>query len=93
MRRVGAAGTGVHHRHRECQHSRTPAPPSRIPGSFPLVFHAVEGEDMREGCSPSWFNPTEVAIVRQYVQVRQYVHGAAVWWSAVPAGRRVHNFQ
>ena len=31
---------------------------------FPIIFHGVEGEDMREGNSPSWFNLDEVQIVR-----------------------------
>ena len=30
---------------------------------FPLVFHGVMGEDMREGNSPSWFNPVEIVQV------------------------------
>lgn len=30
---------------------------------FPLVFHGVRGEDMREGNSPSWFNPVEIIQV------------------------------
>jgi hypothetical protein len=46
---------------------------------------------MREGCSPSWFNPTEVAIVREYVKVRQYVQGAAVRCLVVSVCRRVHS--
>jgi hypothetical protein len=25
--------------------------------SFPLIFHGVEGEDLREENSPSYFNP------------------------------------
>ncbi|XP_065066757.1 RNA helicase Mov10l1-like [Rhopilema esculentum] len=35
---------------------------------FPLIFHGVRGEDMREGNSPSWFNPAEVLKVMKYVQ-------------------------
>ncbi|XP_045165133.2 putative helicase MOV-10 [Mercenaria mercenaria] len=35
---------------------------------FPLVFHGVVGEDMREERSPSFFNPQEVSIVVQYVE-------------------------
>ena len=35
---------------------------------FPLLFHGVEGEDMREGNSPSWFNPQEAAAVLQHVR-------------------------
>ena len=31
---------------------------------FPLLFHGVMGEDMREGNSPSWFNPVEIIEVR-----------------------------
>ena len=36
---------------------------------FPLIFHGVEGEDMREGNSPSWFNSEEATIVRDYVEL------------------------
>lgn len=35
---------------------------------FPLLFHGVEGEDMQEGNSPSWFNPVEALQVVKYVQ-------------------------
>ncbi|KAF9520564.1 hypothetical protein BS47DRAFT_1387180 [Hydnum rufescens UP504] len=35
---------------------------------FPIIFHAVNGEDHREEKSPSWFNPIEVTVVKQYVQ-------------------------
>lgn len=35
---------------------------------FPVLFHGVIGEDMREERSPSFFNPQEVAIVVQYVE-------------------------
>jgi hypothetical protein len=38
-----------------------------VPGGFPLLFHGVEGEDVREGNSPSWFNPIEAAAVRDHV--------------------------
>lgn len=34
---------------------------------FPLIFHGVEGQDSREGNSPSWFNSEECQIVKQYV--------------------------
>jgi helicase MOV-10 len=34
---------------------------------FPLIFHGVEGQDSREGNSPSWFNPDECQIVKYYV--------------------------
>ena len=34
---------------------------------FPVVFHGVKGSDEREGNSPSWFNPEEVQIVKEYV--------------------------
>ena len=30
---------------------------------FPLLFHGVIGKDMREGNSPSWFNPVEIIQV------------------------------
>ena len=34
---------------------------------FPLIFHGVNGQDAREGSSPSWFNPVEVTVVMLYV--------------------------
>ncbi|CAE7158617.1 unnamed protein product, partial [Rhizoctonia solani] len=36
--------------------------------NFPVVFEAVAGEDMREATSPSYFNPHEVSVVKDYVQ-------------------------
>ncbi|KAF8343993.1 P-loop containing nucleoside triphosphate hydrolase protein [Cantharellus anzutake] len=42
---------------------------SELPKSgFPIIFHAVKGEDKREGRSPSWFNPTEVSVVVGWVK-------------------------
>jgi hypothetical protein len=38
------------------------------PGGFPLLFHGVQGEDMREGSSPSWYNPQEAVAVLQHVR-------------------------
>lgn len=35
---------------------------------FPIVFHAVDGENTREGNSPSWFNPQEAMVVVEYVK-------------------------
>jgi helicase MOV-10 len=35
---------------------------------FPIVFHAVSGEDGREASSPSFFNLDEVLQVQNYVQ-------------------------
>ncbi|KAL7747652.1 hypothetical protein RI367_006941 [Sorochytrium milnesiophthora] len=34
---------------------------------YPLIFQHVQGEDMREGNSPSWFNPAEVTVVKSIV--------------------------
>ncbi|KAL7534989.1 hypothetical protein ACHAXR_006195 [Thalassiosira sp. AJA248-18] len=36
---------------------------------FPVVFHGIEGEDMREANSPSWFNAEEAQIVKMYVDL------------------------
>ena len=33
-----------------------------------MLFHSVIGEDMREERSPSFFNPSEVAVVINYVE-------------------------
>ncbi|CAE6366471.1 unnamed protein product [Rhizoctonia solani] len=35
--------------------------------NFPVIFEAVAGEDMRESTSPSYFNPHEVSLVKDYV--------------------------
>ncbi|KAL4226712.1 Helicase MOV-10 [Mactra antiquata] len=35
---------------------------------YPMLFHGVVGEDMREERSPSFFNPQEVSIVVNYVE-------------------------
>ncbi|KAI8503649.1 hypothetical protein Bbelb_186200 [Branchiostoma belcheri] len=35
----------------------------------PIIFHGTEGEDMREGSSPSWFNPVEAVQVLRYTQL------------------------
>ena len=35
---------------------------------FPVVFHAVSGQDDREASSPSFFNVDEVLQVKAYVQ-------------------------
>ncbi len=37
-------------------------------GRYPVIFSAVEGSDMREASSPSFFNPEEVLQVKAYVQ-------------------------
>ncbi|XP_052781179.1 RNA helicase Mov10l1-like isoform X2 [Mya arenaria] len=34
----------------------------------PVIFHGVRGEDLREGNSPSWFNPAEIVQVVRYLQ-------------------------
>nr|CAB3263913.1 putative helicase mov-10-B.1 [Phallusia mammillata] len=34
---------------------------------FPVIFHGVKGEDMREGNSPSYFNPQEASKVYDYI--------------------------
>jgi len=36
---------------------------------FPIVFHAIEGENLREAHSPSWFNPQEAELVVQYTHL------------------------
>jgi len=35
---------------------------------FPIIFHGVEGQDTREGSSPSWFNEEECQLVKMYVE-------------------------
>ena len=34
---------------------------------FPIVFHGVEGKDMQEERSPSFYNIEEVSVVAKYV--------------------------
>lgn len=34
---------------------------------FPIIFHGVIGQDMREARSPSFFNAEEVSVVHSYV--------------------------
>jgi hypothetical protein len=45
---------------------------------YPVIFSAVEGNDMREASSPSFFNPEEV------LQVKAYVHQLLADRRAVP---------
>jgi helicase MOV-10 len=35
----------------------------------PIIFHGLEGQDAREGNSPSWFNADEASQVLKYVQL------------------------
>lgn len=36
---------------------------------FPVVFHAIPGEDLQEDSSPSFFNIHEITQVRVYVEL------------------------
>lgn len=36
--------------------------------TFPIIFHAVYGEDKRESTSPSYFNIDEITQVKKYVK-------------------------
>jgi superfamily I DNA and/or RNA helicase len=36
--------------------------------NFPLIFHGIEGENVQESTSPSWFNIAEVEQVFHYVR-------------------------
>ncbi|XP_067861022.1 RNA helicase Mov10l1-like [Heptranchias perlo] len=33
---------------------------------FPIIFHGLRGNEMREGSNPSWFNPKEAVQVTRY---------------------------
>ncbi|XP_077977756.1 uncharacterized protein LOC144433319 [Glandiceps talaboti] len=35
---------------------------------FPILFHGIKGDDLREGNSPSWFNPVEAVQVMKYLK-------------------------
>jgi superfamily I DNA and/or RNA helicase len=53
--------------------------PSLPSPKFPLIFHGVEGENEREGNSPSWFNISEVEIVVSYVlQLQEAIRSRTV---------------
>ena len=46
--------------------------PSSIPiegiqENFPVIFHGVKGEELREGASPSYFNIQEAQVVANYI--------------------------
>jgi superfamily I DNA and/or RNA helicase len=36
---------------------------------FPILFHSIQGENLREANSPSWFNPQEAQQVVAYVKL------------------------
>ncbi len=36
---------------------------------FPILFHSIQGENLREGNSPSWFNPQEAQQVVAYIDL------------------------
>jgi helicase MOV-10 len=36
---------------------------------FPVIFHSMEGDNLRESLSPSWFNPQEAQQVVEYVKL------------------------
>ncbi|XP_033105500.1 RNA helicase Mov10l1-like isoform X2 [Anneissia japonica] len=36
--------------------------------NFPIIFHGVQGEELQEGNSPSWFNPAEAVQSIKYLQ-------------------------
>ena len=58
---IAAADITISHRFVDWEHL-----PNR---GFPIIFHGVEGEDMREANSPSWFNPDEAQYVKMYVEL------------------------
>lgn len=33
----------------------------------PIIFHGVQGRDLRESCNPSYYNPEEIKVVVEYV--------------------------
>uniref|UniRef100_T1J397 RNA helicase n=1 Tax=Strigamia maritima TaxID=126957 RepID=T1J397_STRMM len=35
---------------------------------FPLIFNGIQGEMLREGNNPSWFNPVEVIQIMRYIR-------------------------
>jgi superfamily I DNA and/or RNA helicase len=47
------------------------------PGGFPLLFHGVRGRDLREGSSPSFFNPEEALQAVQHAESVLQAFGGA----------------
>ncbi|XP_050414418.2 putative helicase MOV-10 [Patella vulgata] len=45
--------------------------------NFPIIFHSVYGEELREERSPSFFNPEEAYLVLQYVKDLKKLKGSA----------------
>ncbi|PIL27838.1 hypothetical protein GSI_10992 [Ganoderma sinense ZZ0214-1] len=41
--------------------------PQLVSPEFPVVFHAISGQNEREASSPSWFNKEEVLQVKAYI--------------------------
>ena len=37
--------------------------------SFPLLFHGINGENLKENSSPSWYNPAEVFQCTRYLKL------------------------
>ncbi|KIY47324.1 P-loop containing nucleoside triphosphate hydrolase protein [Fistulina hepatica ATCC 64428] len=49
---------------------------SHLPNArFPIIFHAISGQDAREASSPSFFNVHEITQVKQYVQQLKSARG------------------
>ena len=48
--------------HNLCQWAQLPR------AGFPVFFHAITGENLREESSPSWFNPQEASLCAEYAQ-------------------------
>lgn len=36
---------------------------------FPIIFHGIQGNEIREGNSPSWYNPEEITQVFEYLEL------------------------
>ncbi|XP_070557357.1 uncharacterized protein [Ptychodera flava] len=51
--------------------------------AFPILFHGIRGEDMREGNSPSWFNPVEAVQVMKYLSAMMNNGVHKLEWSDV----------
>lgn len=39
-----------------------------ISKDFPVIFHAISGQDVREASSPSFFNIDEITVVKDYIR-------------------------
>lgn len=50
---------------------------------FPILFHGIIGQDMRENNSPSWFNPDEAMAVLRHIESLMRTRGTGLTLSQI----------